>query len=142
MYKLIQEFQFTDSTNTIIVLKPGTTITESGGVYKFEYRKKSYIIDFKLIENNPSFFKKEDIKTRIVEMLKKYSGSTYVKRADLVIDLFNSEFIGDRELVDSGLLETALNACRLQYLATNDVKWLIPIDSLGYTADENGVVKV
>lgn len=142
IYILLQDFQHTTSDGQILTLKKGVKIDrKEGDEYVIISARKEYRIKATIIENNPNFFEKVDLKSQLVNLLKANSKRTIPKTADILSDFFEKEFLSDKELVEYEILKTALDACRLMFLSTKEDKWLIPIQNLGWTADAKGVSK-
>ncbi len=143
VYLLIQDFQHTTSDGQILTLKKGTKIDRKDGddyvinVFSKEYRIKSVIV-----ENNPTFFEKTDLKAQLQALLKSNSKRTTPKLAEILADFFEHTYIGkNKQVVDIDILETALDACRLQFIETKEDKFLRPIEKLGWDVDSKGVFK-
>lgn len=139
MYKLINDFQHTDSTGKIMVLKAGVLIERLEGInYIFKLNKKEYKINKNIVESNPDYFERIDFETILVDYLKKNSKRPYKKIAEGITELIEDEYIKEREIVDSSSLKIALQACLLMYQADQNRDWIKAIDSLGYDMDDNG----
>ncbi len=142
VYILIQDFQHTTSDGTILTLKKGTKIDrKEGDDYVISQARKEYRIKSVIVENNPNFFEKVDLKAQILNLLKENNKRTMPKTAEILAEFFEKQFLSDKELVDDDILKTTLEACRQMYFTTKEDKWLIPIKKLGWDADTKGVFK-
>lgn len=141
MYILKKEFQYTDANGVILTLKPGINIdNKDGSNYIIQYNRKSYKIPSNIIDNNPDFFERKDIKTLLLDHIKLNSKKTNIKKADALIDFIEDNIIQDNELVNINDLTIALQACKNQFQNTNDKMWLTPLHNLGWDVNENGNV--
>jgi len=142
IYILIQDFQHTTSDGQILTLKKGTKIErKEGDEYVISLSRKEYRIKGVIVEKNPTFFEKVDLKAQIANLLKENNKRTIPKTAEILTEFFENEFLKDKELVDFEILKTTLEACRLQYIATKEDKWLMPIQKLKWNLDSKGVYK-
>lgn len=142
MFILKKDFQYTTSDDQILTLNVGTKIdSKDGDHYIITKGRKEYKINKSIVENNPEFFEKVDLQTQLQAILKKNSKRTSPKTAEIIHDYLTDEYFYNKELVENDLLETMLDACRLQYMSTEDDKWLIPIQRLGWNIDSKGVFK-
>lgn len=142
MYVLKQDFQHLTSTKQILTLKTGTKIdTKEGDFYIITKSRKKYQIHKDIVENNPDFFEKVDLKTQIQDILKKNNKRTAPKMADILHEFLSEEYLFNKEIVDIDQVEVMLEACRQQYIATEEDKWLLPISRLGWSVDGKGVFK-
>ena len=142
IYILIQDFQHTTSDGQILTLKKGTKIErKEGDEYVISLSRKEYRIKGVIVEKNPTFFEKVDLKAQITNLLKENNKRTIPKTAEILTEFFETEFLKDKELVDFEILKTTLEACRLQYIATKEDKWLMPIQKLKWNLDSKGVYK-
>jgi hypothetical protein len=142
VYILIQDFQHTTSDGQILTLKKGTKIDrKEGDEYVISLARKEYRIKSIIVENNPTFFEKIDLKAQILNILKENSKRTMPKTAEILSEFFEKDFLGDKELVDIEVLKTTLEACRQMYIATKEEKWLVPIQKLKWNVDAKGVFK-
>ena len=70
IYVLIQDFQHTTSDGAIMTLKKGTKIErKDGDEYVIPLARKEYRIKSVIVENNPNFFEKIDMKVQIFNLL-------------------------------------------------------------------------
>jgi hypothetical protein len=83
IYKLLKDFNYTTSDKKIMELKKGTAIDrKEGDEYIIKQgRQKEFTIDCVLVENNPDYFEKIDLKQRIVNLLKSTKSKTMPKIA-------------------------------------------------------------
>jgi hypothetical protein len=140
IYILIQDFQHTTSDGQILTLKKGVKIDRKElDEYVISQARKEYRIKAAIVENNPNFFEKVDLKSQILNVLKQKR--TAPKTAELLSEFFEKEFLGDKELVDIDTLKTALEACRQMYITTQNDMWLVPIHKLKWNVDSKGVFK-
>lgn len=142
IYVLIQDFQYTTSSGEILTLKKGTGIDRKEGddciisLARKEYRIKSIIV-----ENNPQFFEKIDLKSKLVSLFKANTKRTAPKMAEIVEEFIKKEILEDKELVDHDILKSSLEACRQMYISTENDKWLLIIKNAGWSIDGKGVFK-
>lgn len=142
MYILKQEFQYTTSEGVILTLKVGTKIDrKEGDEYVISQLRKEYRLQAIIVENNPNFFEKVDLKSQLTTLCKAESKRTAPKMAEILVDFINKEVIGTKDLVEEKTIETMLEACRLMYLSTKEDKWLVPFKDLNWVADAKGVSK-
>lgn len=142
IYVLIQDFQHTASDGQILTLKKGIKIDrKEGDEYVISQARKEYRIKSVIVENNPTFFEKVDLKSQILNILKVNSKRTAPKTAEILSEFFEKEYLGDKELVDIDTLKITLDACRQMWLATKEDKWLLPIHNLKWNVDSKGVFK-
>lgn len=143
LYKLIKDFNYTTSDKKILELKKGITIDrKDGNVYIIKQgRQQEYTIDCDLVENNPEYFEKIDLKQRIIALLKRTKSKTTPKISSDIVTFLETEYFNDKELVEEEYLMTALQACKEQFILTKNEKWLVPIVKLGWGIDETGVYK-
>src|SRR6478735_1965315 len=142
IYILIQDFQHTTSDGQILLLKKGAKIDRrENDYYIISLSRKEYKIKAIIVEKNPLFFHKVDLKTQILSILKTNNKRTAPKLAELLSDFFIKEHLEGKDYVDVENLRIMLEACRLQYLLTKDEKWLLPIHNLKWDVDVNGVFK-
>lgn len=142
MYILKQDFQYTTSTKQILSLKIGTKIDKKDGDhYVVSKARKEYKIHQDIVENNPEFFEKQDLRTQLQDILKKNSKRTAPKTAEILELFLLEEYLFEKELVDIALVKQMLDACRLMYMETEEEKWLEPIHKLGWNVDAKGVFK-
>jgi hypothetical protein len=141
LYNIIQDFQHTTSDGVILTLKKGTKIDKKDNDdYIISMSKKEFRIRSIIVENNPLFFQRVDLKSRILSLLKENTKRTMPKTAEILADFMESEFSSENTVSDD-ILKTTLEACRLMYISTKDDKWLIPIHKLGWDVDNNGVFR-
>ncbi len=143
VYKIIKDFNHTTSEDKILTLKEGTAIDRKEGE---EYiikqgRQKELRVKASLIENNPDYFEKVDLNSRLLALLKKAKPKTVNKTVNVVTDFLDEEYLKGKDLVDEDILSIALDACRLQFITTEDKKWLVPIQELDWDIDAKGVYK-
>lgn len=142
IYILIQDFQHTTSDGQILTLKKGVKIDRKElDEYVISQARKEYRIKAAIVENNPNFFEKVDLKAQILNILKSNNKRTAPKTAEILSEFFEKEFLGDKELVDTDVLKTALEACRQLYISTQNDMWLVPIHKLKWNVDSKGVFK-
>jgi len=142
VYVLKQKFQQLASDGTIGFLKEGTKIDKKeGDKYLITQNRKVYQIDALVVENNPDFFEKIDLQTQLQSILKKCSKNTAPKTAKVLNEFLQDEYLAGKEVVETELLATALEACRQMYLSSSDDKWLVPISRLDWDLDAKGVFK-
>ena len=142
MFILKKDFQHTTSDNKILSLDIGTKLdSKRGDYYIISKARKEYEIHKDIVENNPEFFEKIDLQTQLQAILKKNSKRTSPKTAEILFEFLENEYFSGKELVEEELIRTMLDACRLQYIETEDEKWLIPIQRLGWGVDGKGVFK-
>ena len=141
LYNIIQDFQHTTSDGVILTLKKGTKIIrKENDDYIISMSKKEFRIRSIIVENNPLFFQKVDLKSRILVLLKENTKRTMPKMAEILSDFIDTEF-SEENSVNDDILKISLEACRLMYINTKDDKWLVPIHKLGWDVDNNGVFK-
>lgn len=142
LYKIIQDFQYLNSENVISVLKKGLTIDRRDGQdYIISALRKDIRINVSIVESNPNFFEKTDIKSQLTTIIKESKGKSVLKTVDVLDNFINDEVINNKILVSYDLLSEMLDACRLMYKNTENEKWLLPINKLGWSVDENTVYK-
>jgi hypothetical protein len=143
IYKLLKDFNYTTSDKRIMELKKGTTIDrKEGDVYVIKQgRQQEFTIDCALVENNPDYFEKIDLTQRIIALLKRTKSKTAPKISKDIATFLEEDYFKGKELVEEEYLATALEACKEQFIATKEEKWLVPITKLGWGVDESGVFK-
>lgn len=145
MFNLMQDFHYTSSDGQIIILKKGTKIEKRDSVsgdYIFILNKIEFKIKAIVVESNPTYFQKIDIKTKLTNLLKLNSKRTAPKLAEILIEFIDQEyFSGGNQLLDIETIKTVLDASRLQYISSKEEKWLIPLKKLGWKANEKGIFK-
>lgn len=142
IYLLIQDFQHTTSDGQILCLKKGTKIDrKENDEYVISLARKEYRIKSIIVEKNPTFFEKVDLKSQITNILKLNNKRTIPKTAEILSEFFDKEFLNDKDLIDKDVLKIALEACRLQYISSKEEKWLYPIHIMNWDVDAKGVYK-
>ena len=144
IYKLLKDFNYTTSDKKIMELKKGTAIDrKEGDAYIIKQgRQKEFTIDCALVENNPDYFEKIDLKQRIVNLLKSTKSKTMPKIASDVAKFLEEDYFKGKEVVEEDYFVMALEACLAQFIATEDEKWLTPITKSGWGVDDSsGVYK-
>jgi hypothetical protein len=142
IYILKKDFQHTASDGVILFLKVGTKIDrKDGDEYIITQARKEFRIKAVIVENNPTFFEKIDLKAQLTTLCKINVKRTAPKMAEILVDFIDKEILADKELVDNEQMKVVLEACRLQYISTKEDKWLIPIQKLGWSVDSKGVFK-
>lgn len=142
MYILKQDFQYTTSTKQILLLKAGTKIDKKNGDhYVISKARKEYRIPKDIVETNPDFFEKQDLRSQLQDILKTNSKRTAPKTAEILEDFLVNQYLFEKELVEIDLIKDMLEACRLMYMETKEDKWLEPIHKLGWNVDAKGVFR-
>jgi hypothetical protein len=142
LYIIIQDFQHTTSDGAILTLKKGVKIdSKDGDEYVISQARKEYRIKSVIVENNPTFFEKVDLKSQILGILKENSKRTMPKTAEILTEFVEKEFLSDKELVEFDTLKVTLEACRQMYISTQNDMWLVPIHKLKWNVDSKGVFK-
>lgn len=143
VYKIIKDFNHTTSDDIIMVLKEGTPIDrkEDNEYIIKQGRQKELRIKATLVENNPDYFEKVDLTTILISLLKKSKAVTKPKIVKEVVTFLEEDYFKGKELVEDDILAIALDACRLQFIETEDKKWLLPIQQLDWDIDAKGVYK-
>ena len=101
IYKLLKDFNYTTSDKKIMELKKGTTIDrKEGDEYIIKQgRQKEFTIECALVENNPDYFEKIDLKQRIIALLKKTKSKTMPKIASDVSKFLEEDYFKGKEIV-------------------------------------------
>jgi len=142
MFILKQDFQHLDSTNQLHILKAGTRIDKlEGNFYLIIKSRKKLQIPKDVVEKNPDFFEKIDLRTQLQNIIKKNKSRTAPKLAEIIELFLEDEYFSGKDLVDIDTLRVMLEACRQKYMETEDDTWLEPIQKLGWNADGKGVYK-
>ena len=143
VYKIIKDFNHVTSDHKILILKEGTSIDrkeEESYIIK-QGRHKELKIPAVIVESNPEYFDKVDLNSRILNLLKKSKAKTNPKIANELTKFIDEEYLAGKSLVDEDILAIALEACRQQFLSTQEKSWLEPIEKLDWDIDSKGVYK-
>ena len=125
-----------------MTLKKGTKIErKDGDEYVIPLARKEYRIKSVIVENNPNFFEKIDMKVQIFNLLKLNNKRTMSKLSEILVEFIEKEILAEKELVEDETMKVLLEACRQQYLSSMEDKWLIPIHKFGWDVDSKGVFK-
>lgn len=142
IYILTKDFQHTTSDGQILFLKKGSKIDrKDGDDYIITQSRKEYRIKAVIVEKNPDFFEKIDLKSQLQTVLKENSKRTIPKTAEILCEFINTEILSGKTLIDDDIIKIMLDCCRLQYISTKDDKYLIPFKKLGWNIDSKGVYK-